>query len=177
MKLIVFISVIIFLFSNCTSDKCKKGESYVQFKKIFNNEQGQDYKGGEKYFKKRLLPKICQSVSSYKRVLLVEEISMFSRVRDGLIYVFDNDKLLYFSGNSDGEVKLGDGDNNLTVLRKVVDRLKPDCKNEIKKMNEVFSKMILHDAPLLQIILMDIKEGNMISEFLYSPDYILRKNW
>jgi hypothetical protein len=177
MKIIVFISIIIFFFSNCTSSKCIEGESYVQFKNIFNNEKEQVGKGGEQQFKKKLLSEICQSLNSYKRILFVEEIDMFSGIRNGLFYVFDNDKFFYFSAKLDGELKLGDGDNNLIVLRKVVDRLKPDCNNEVKKMNEDFSKMILHDSPLLQIILMDTKEGNIFSEFQYSPSYVLSKNW
>lgn len=177
MKIYSLIVLIIYSFSQCTPKKCMKSDSYVQFKNIFKEEKEMFDKPGEKQFKQELLSKICEPLNSYKKVLFVEEIYLFSGIRNGLIYVYDSNTLFYFSGERTGKIILGKGDNNNLALRKIVERLKVDFNNEAQKLEEYFTKKILYDAPLLQVILMDIKEGNKLFEFSYSSNFVLEENW
>ena len=67
-------------------------------------------------------------------------------------------------------------DNNFIALRKVIERIIIDS-NAAFKLKEVFSKSVLHDSPLLQIILIDDTTTPKILEFLYSPNQVLEGNW
>src|SRR5688572_2649352 len=101
-----FIASMFFFFLKCASNRCTQAESYYQFKKVFNNEQESLEKPGEIRFKKKLLPKICSIVHDYKKILFLEEIYMFNSMRNGLIYIFDDKRLYYFTSKSDGTVQL-----------------------------------------------------------------------
>ena len=46
---------------------------------------------------------------------------------------------------------------------------------QANKLKEIFGKRNMHDAPILQLVLLDIreKEPTQVFEFIYSPNYTL----
>lgn len=173
MRLISFSLSIFFLFFSCAHSKCVEGEGYSQLKKLFNAEGKSFDKGGEKEFKRKLLQEICSMIGERKKVLLIEQINIFSGTRQGLIYVFDDKGLYFFLGEKGNKIQLGKGDNKFLALKEIMNRVKPDFINEAKKLKERFEKLNIKDASLLQILLMDVKEQNLFFEFPYSPDYVI----
>jgi hypothetical protein len=175
----LFYFVAILLLSGCASEKCLTSKKYGQFKNIIVTEKESILKSKEKEFKTELLKKSCHLLNETDKCLFIEEISNFGVTRRGLIFLYNKKQLFYFSKENKGSFVIGSGDNKYLPLRKVLDYVVEDFKNQTNKLKDCFDNLHMSDSPLLQVYSLDESSESITGfyEFTYSPNSILESNF
>lgn len=173
MKIILLFFV--FSLQYCTVNKCSETEINLQLRNVISEEKEMFEKSGERDFKFNLLNKICSIIKGNNKILIVEQIDVFSGSRKGLIYIYDKNSLFFFLSGKGNFLKIGEGTNNYIELNSILLKVRDDFIGEGVKIKSQFENMQLHDAPILQLIQIDLAKGNSILEFPFYAGKILGK--
>ena len=93
-----------------------------------------------------------------------------------LFYFYETYEI-YFVSKLIKDIKFGKGNNNNGSLVRVLDYLKPDFNARVTVLKEKSCTAELHDAALLQAVLIDVRqtEPALVHEFYYSEELIPKK--
>jgi hypothetical protein len=180
--------LLIFILQSCASSKnscnniivSKFEDVFSERKKLAINKNDLIPFEWEEQGKKNLLTKICDHLQGEEKILIVEKVPLFDPKRFGIIYLYKQDKLIYFSQSGLDNVQIGKKEFNFEPLEKILSVVKSDFFNQASQVAIFFDKLVLMDAPSLNLLVIDTNDTantNPFYGFVYAPQVIMSEEF